>query len=167
MLRSPLAAVCLLLVACQQPALEVETPLAVVSWSPQDGASGVCPSWPVSVCFSEPLDSASLSGNVLLGTAEACMPDSPIANGGTVTAQLQRGDVAQSNGSPNCVVITPTVPLTLSNCYTIEVEGEDLGAGVGVSGQLSDGGADLLFVTLRSVFQVAPSAASCIGTDAG
>jgi hypothetical protein len=163
----PRAAACLVLVACQPPTLEVVAPLAVVNWSPQDGASGVCPSWPVSVCFNEPLSTSSLSGNVLLGTAEQCQPDSPIANGGTVTAQVQRGDVALVGGSADCVVITPTTPLSAGDCYTIEVEGQDLGAGVGVAGQLSDGGSDVLPVTLRSLFQVAPTTAACIGADAG
>jgi hypothetical protein len=162
-----LGAACLALVACQPPTLEVVAPLSVVNWSPQDGASGVCPSWPVSVCFNEPLSSSSLSGNVLLGTAEQCEPNSPIANGGTVTAQVQRGDVALSGGSASCVVITPTAPLTDGACYTIEMEGQDLGAGVGVAGQLADGGSDVLPVTLRSLFQVAPNSASCIGADAG
>jgi hypothetical protein len=91
-----------------------------------------------------------------------------------VTAQVQRGDVVLSGGAsadcpacPDCVVITPTKPLTPATCYTIEVEGQDLGAGDGVAGELSDGGVDLLPITLRSLFQTALSSASCIGADGG
>jgi hypothetical protein len=154
-------------VACQAPILSAEVPLIVVNWSPQDGASDVCPTWPVSVCFNEPLETSRITGNVLLGASEQCNPGSPIANGGTVAAQVQRGDQALSGGSAYCAVITPTKPLAASTCYTVEVEGQDLGAGDGVAGEISDGGIDLLPVTLRSLFQTAPSSASCIAADAG
>ena len=153
---------------CQPPTLEVDVPFAVVDWSPQDGASGVCPSWPVSVCFNEPVNPGSL-GDLLLGRSESCDAGAPIANGGAVNGVWQRADQLGDGGSPNCAMLSPPPPgLTPGACYTIEIEGEDLHPGTAAAGDLPDGGTDLLPVTLRSIFQVADTSAGCIGSpDAG
>ncbi|MHB8418996.1 MAG: Ig-like domain-containing domain [Myxococcales bacterium] len=159
------ACLCLLLAACQAPTLELDVPLAAVNWSPQDGASGVCPSWPVTVCFNQPIDPSSL-GDFLIGTNLTCREGAPIASSVDVTAQ--RADSANPLASPSCVVMAPpTGGWSAGACYTVEAEGEDLQAGAGVAG-LADGGTDLLPVTLRSVFQVAKNGSGCIEPpDAG
>ncbi len=141
--------------ACQPPTLEVDVPFSAVNWSPQDGAAGVCPTWPISVCFNEPVDPGSLQ-DFLLGKSATCGPGAPIANGGTVNGVWQRADQVGTGGSANCAVFTPpSTGLTAGACYTIEVEGEDLHPGTAAAGDLGDGGTNELPVTLRSVFQVA------------
>ncbi len=152
-------------VACQPPTLELNVPFAAVNWSPADGTSGVCPTWPATVCFNEPVDPGSL-GNFLIGQSADCDAGAPIASGGTVNASVERGDQAEDGGSPNCVVLTPPASgLQEDACYTIEVEGEDLHPGSGAAGVLPDGGAAVLPVTLRSIFKVAPSTEGCIAAS--
>lgn len=151
--------VLLLLAACQAPTLDVEVPFAVVQWSPPAGASGVCPGWPVSVCFSEPLDPSTL-GSIILGPASSCAP------GATLTSEPSYA-VAIESGNPNCAVIQPPAPgLTPGTCYALEVEGLDV-TGAPAAGALPDGGTDPLPVTLRSVFQVAADSSACLMPDAG
>ncbi len=155
----------LLLAACQPPTLELDVPFAVVNWSPQDGATDVCPTWPVSVCFNQVVDQASL-GAFLIGTAQSCQPGSPIAASADVAAL--RADALDPRESPDCVVMpAPGGGWTAGACYTVEVEGEDLQPGAGAAG-LTDGGSDRLAVTLRSIFQVAKDTSGCLpAPDAG
>ncbi|HUB08335.1 MAG TPA: Ig-like domain-containing protein [Myxococcales bacterium] len=159
MLRS--VVLCLVLGACQAPTLELEVPLAVVNWSPQDGATGVCPSWPVTVCFNQPIDPSSLP-DFLVGTAQSCQSGSPIAASAGVAAL--RADTLKAGASPNCVVMAaPSAGWSAGACYTVEVEGEDLQPGGGAAGELpGDGGTDLLAVTLRSIFRVASDSSGCL-----
>ncbi len=75
-----------LAVGCGSPTINVVDPLAVVNWSPHDGATCVDPAWPnltFSVCLSRPLSAASAATNVTLQTL-----DSSGALEGAVTATI-------------------------------------------------------------------------------
>lgn len=138
--------------------LEVDVPLGVVSWSPQDGAANVCPTWPATVCFNQAIDPAALqNGDLVLGPS-SCQPRAGIDGGsiGFSTATTEADDA----GNPLCVTLTPQSPLS-PGCYTVEAEGADLTQDPVRS---ADGGA-VLEVTVRAVFQVSGSA--CLGADGG
>jgi hypothetical protein len=160
------ATIALFFVACQAPTLELVVPLAAIDWSPQDGASGVCPSWPVSVCFNQPIDPNSL-GDFLIGPAKSCVSGAAI--GSALDVSAFRADTLTPGASPNCVVLPPpTAGWSFGTCYAVEAEGADLVGDGGVTGEVGDAGTDVLAVTLRSLFEVAPTSAGCIAVpDAG
>lgn len=147
--------------ACQAPTVEVSLPLGVVSFSPQDGASNVCPHWPATVCFNQPIDPAAMTnGDLLLGPA-SCAPRAAI-DGGVVSGVSASVAESDDAGNPICVTLTPSGGLAPGSCYALEAEGADVTQTPVVS---ADGG-DPLAVTVRSIFQVG-GPQSCFSADAG
>ncbi|MDF1564644.1 MAG: hypothetical protein P1V51_16495 [Deltaproteobacteria bacterium] len=81
-------------VGCGSPTINVVDPLAVVNWSPHDGATCIDPDWPgltLSVCLSQALDPASAGSNVSLQTVDAA--GAP-AGAVSATVALASGDAA-------------------------------------------------------------------------
>jgi hypothetical protein len=104
----------LLAVGCGSPTINVVDPLAVVNWSPHDGATCIDPTWPdltFSVCLSRPLSASSATAAISLQTVDAAgVPD------GEVTAT-----VGLSTGDPACAQITDAT-LTADTGYAIVLE---------------------------------------------
>ncbi|MHB1844727.1 MAG: hypothetical protein ACYCWW_07830 [Deltaproteobacteria bacterium] len=148
--------------ACQAPVVEVDLPLGVVSFSPQDGANDVCPSWPATVCFNQAIAPAALTnGDILLGPA-SCVARAAI-DGGIVSGTSLAATESDDAGNPLCVTLAaPPGGLAPGSCYVLEAQGAD----VTQAPVTSAAGGTPLAVTVRAVFQVG-SPGNCLAPDAG
>lgn len=98
------------LAGCGDPKVEIVVPLAIVSVSPHDGATGIDRDAVPTVCFNRDMDAAKASGNLLLEDDK----------GGVVTSQ------PVTTGSARCLSVTHD-PLQADTTYILHAK-QGLGA---------------------------------------